>query len=78
MKIEIEVPDIKTAADAINNAAILYGDVISCIHLGCSVPAKARPLKNLTDEELDKRFNCLKQIYQQLEAIETKMKEEEQ
>ena len=78
MKIEIEIPDIKTAADAINNAAILYGDVIWAISLGCSVPAKAEPFKKLSDEELDKRFNCLKQIYQQLEAIETKMKEEEQ
>ena len=70
MKIEIEVLDIKTAVDAINNAAIAYGDVINKVMLCCDIPNRLEPLKNISEEELTKRFNCLKQIYEQLEAIE--------
>jgi hypothetical protein len=70
MKIEIEVPDIKTAVDAINNAAIAYGDIVSSLILGCEVPQKFQPLAKLDEEELTKRFNCLKNIYKQLEEIE--------
>lgn len=75
MKIEIEVSDIKTAVDAVNNAAIAYGDVVSKIILCCDIPKSLEPLKNLSEEELTKRFNCLKQIYEQLEAIEQNKEE---
>lgn len=75
MKIEIEVSDIKTAVDAINNAAIAYGDIISTIMIGCAIPKALEPLTNISEEELTKRFNCLKQIYGQLEEIEKNIKE---
>lgn len=75
MKIEIEVSDIKTAVDAINNAIIAYGDVISKIMLCCDIPTILEPLKQLSEEEITKRFNCLKQIYEQLESIEQNKEE---
>lgn len=77
MKIEIEVPDIKTVADAINNAAIAYGDIVYAIMLGCQVPNRLEPLKKLSEEELNKRCDCLRQIYKQLEEIEKSIKEEQ-
>lgn len=70
MKIEIEVPDIKTAVDAINNALVTYGDIVWSVILGCSVPQKLQPLAKLDEEELIKRLDCLKGIYKQLEEIE--------
>lgn len=75
MKIEIEISDIKTAVDAINNAAVAYGDIISTIMTGCAIPKTLEPLTKLSDEELTKRFNCLKQIYRQLEEVEKNIKE---
>lgn len=75
MKIEIEVPDIITAAKAINNAMAAYGNIVWSIILGCEVPKNFQSLANLDDDELTKRLDCLKGIYEQLEAIETKMKE---
>jgi hypothetical protein len=70
MKITIEIPDIKTAADAINNAMVAYGDIVSSIILCCEIPNKLRPLAKLDEEELTKRFNCLCDIYKQIEEIE--------
>jgi hypothetical protein len=75
MKIEIEVPNIKTAADAINNAAIAYGDIVSALILGCDVPNKFKVLAKLSDDELMERFYCIKSIYEQLEVMENKFKE---
>ena len=75
MKIEIEVPDIKTAADAVNNAMAVYGDIVSTIMIGCEIPHRFAPLAKLSDEELTKRFNCLKSIYDQIEEIEKNIKE---
>ena len=76
MKIEIEVTDITTAAKAINNAMAAYGNIVWSIILGCEVPKNFQPLANLDDDELTKRLDCLKDICEQLEAVETKMKEE--
>lgn len=70
MKIEIEIPDITTAAKAINNAMVAYGDIVYSVILGCEVPQKFQPLTNLEEDELTKRFDCLKGIYKQLEEIE--------
>lgn len=75
MKIEIEISDIKTAVDAINNAAVAYGDIIFTIMTGCAIPKALEPLTKISEEELTKRFNCLKQIYGQLEEIEKNIKE---
>lgn len=70
MKIEIDIPDITTASKAINNATATYGEIISTIMLGCEVPNRFAPLAQLSDEELTKRFNCLKSICEQLEEME--------
>ena len=35
MKIEIEVNDLTEFISALNNALIVYGDIISSIRLGC-------------------------------------------
>lgn len=70
MKIVIEVPDIKTAVDAINNAAVAYGDIVWSAILGCEVPRKFQPLAQLGEEELTRRLKCLTSIYKQLEEME--------
>ena len=77
MKIEIDIgDDITTFAKALNNACVAYGDVIYSIFLRCEISSKLQPLKDLTDEELQQRFDCLKSIYKQIEEIEKKEKGE--
>lgn len=76
MKITIEIPDIKTAVSAINNAVIAYGDIISALILGCDVPEKFKVLTQLSDDELMERFYCLKSIYEQLEVVENNQESE--
>jgi len=72
MKIEIEVKDISLFAKALNNALITYGDVVWGIYLGCEVPSKLEPLKKISYEELKKRMECLKDVYNQVEELESK------
>ena len=73
MKITLEIPDIKTAAIALNNACIAYGDLIYSVLLGASIPEKFRCLEKVDEEVLKERFECVKSIYQQIEAIEKEM-----
>ena len=70
MKITIEVPDIEIAAKSINNAMVAYGDIVWSIILGCEVPQKFQSLAKLDEEELTKRFNCLRDICKQIEEME--------
>ena len=70
MKIKIEISDITIASKAINNALAAYGDIVSRIVIGCEVPQRFALLTQLSDEELTKRFDCLKSIYNQIEEME--------
>lgn len=75
MKIEIDIgDDITTFANALNNACVTYGDIICSIFLGCEIPSKLQPLKDLTDEELQRRFGYLKNVYNQVIEIEKEEK----
>ena len=73
MKITIEIPDITTAAIALNNALIAYSDLIFSINLGLSVPSKFNGLKEVDENVLKKRLGCVKNIYDQITEIEKEM-----
>ena len=70
MKITIEVPNIKLFAKAFNNAIAACGETYWSVCMGCEVPSKFEPLRNLPDEELVARFKCLHDVYEQVEEIE--------
>lgn len=72
MKIEIEVEDISLLAKALNNAFIAYGDIVWGIYIGCEVPRKFDPLKEIPYEELKARMECLNSVYNQVEELEQK------
>lgn len=73
MKIELEVPDITTAAIAMNNATIAYGKIIYAAILGCDVPEEFNPLLDLEPDILKERYQCLRNMYEQIETIEKGM-----
>ena len=70
MKITIEVPNIKLFAKAFNNAVAACGETYWSICMGCNVPSRFEPLKTVPEEELVARFKCLRDVYEQVEAIE--------
>ena len=72
MKVTIEIHDIKTACDALNNSVIAYGSAIRSVILGCDVPKVLEPLKELDEHYLKQRYDCVASIYKQLEDIERK------
>ena len=72
MKVTIEIPDITTACCALNNAMLAYGNAIRSIMLGCEVPKVLEPLKQLDDHYLKQRYDCIADIYKQLEEMERK------
>lgn len=73
MKIEIEVENIELFAKALNNAYLAYHYIVSSIELGCEIPSKFYSLSYLPEEELHKRRNCLRDVYMQIEKIESMM-----
>ena len=73
MKIEIEVPDITTAAIAMNNAVAAYGKIVYAIMIGCDVSKEFEPLFDLEPDVLKERYRCLRNMYEQIETIEKGM-----
>ena len=71
MKIEIEIENIELFAKALNNACLAYHYIVSSIELGCEIPSKFVPLLDLSEEELHKRRSCLRDVYVQIEKIES-------
>jgi hypothetical protein len=69
-KITLEVEDISTLLDGLNNAMIAYDDIIWAIYLCCKIPSKLEPLKSLPFEQLRERLKALKDVYEQLIKIE--------
>lgn len=67
MKIEIDVEDISLFAKALNNSTSTYGNILFAICIGGEIPEKLKPLENIPYEELKKRFNCIKNVYKQIE-----------
>ena len=70
MKIVLEVADVKTLADAINNALMCYMDTISAVALNCEVHKSLEPLTSVNCEVLKERRDCLKNVYYQVFKIE--------
>lgn len=64
MKIEIEVENIELFAKSLNNAYLAYHYIVSSIELGCEIPSKFNQLYRLSEEELHKRRNCLRDVYE--------------
>lgn len=74
MKITLEVPDITTAAVALNHACAAYGRILYTLSLGLEIPAKFDALRDMDDETIMRRFNCLTSMYKQVEEIEKQHK----
>ena len=70
MKITIDVPDISLAAKALNNAVVAFGEACWTHWCECHLPERLAPMKNLSQEEVKERFNIVKSICEQVEAIE--------
>ena len=70
MKIEIEVDNITLFASALNNAVASYGDILFGIFVACEIPDKIKKMKEIPFEVLQKRFDCIKDVYEQVLEIE--------
>ena len=70
MKIELEVDDITLFAGALNNAVATYGNILFAIYFCCDIPTKLEKLKEIPFEVLQKRFDCIKDVYEQVLEIE--------
>ena len=70
MEIKIKVEDLKTLIDGLNNAIIAYNEIVNSIELYCDIPSKMLPLKKVPLENLRKRQEALKTVYEQLIEIE--------
>ena len=70
MKITIEVNDIELFAKGFNNAIATFGDVVYAIDIGCEVPSRFKVLETIPRENLFARYNCLVDVYEQVEQIE--------
>lgn len=73
MKVEIEIKDLETFSKALNNAMIVYWDMIASINLGLHPQingSRFKPLESLPEEELLNRRNALLDVYNQIERIE--------
>ncbi len=74
MKVEIEISDIKLAAKAVNNATAALGWLSWAATLGAKVPDKLSDICKLEDEEIKVRFRIMKDICNQIEVAEKKVK----
>ena len=76
MKIEIEVNDLTEFISALNNALIVYGDIISSIQLGCEPGLLIKnkvALEQIGEDKLKARYDALVNVYMKLEEIERRM-----
>ena len=70
MKIELDVEDISLFACGLNNAIATYGKILFAIHTCCGIPPEFQRLKEIPFDELQKRFDCIKGVYEQVVEIE--------
>ena len=70
MKITIDIPDIESAAKALNNAVAVLGWASWTASIGCKLPDRLSKMSELEEEELKRRFLLVKSICEQVEAIE--------
>ena len=73
MKIEIEISDLELFIKAFNNSLVVFADIVSAMGLGCEPALRQRVVSQLElipDEERERRFQELWNVYVQLENIE--------
>lgn len=75
MTVTIEVKDLKTFINGLNNAIIAYNEVVRVIDLCCDIPSIMLPLKDVPFEDLRNRQKALKDVYEQMIEIENDMKD---
>lgn len=69
MKIELEIDDLETTTNALNNALVAYRDVRNGIFFCCDYDSKwdflvGDSFDNLTSK-IDERLKCLRTLYDQ-------------
>lgn len=63
MKIEIEIDNITTLLDGLNNAIIAYNNIYSCKYLGLNIP---KAFEMVPEEKLKQRIDYLTEFYKEL------------
>ena len=67
MKVELEIEDLKTTIDGLNNAYIVLNDIRTGILLGLEIPEKFNFLKGTAlTEKIDPRLLAVRDLYNQL------------
>ena len=70
MKIELEVEDLKTTIDGLNNAYVALNDIRTGILLGLRIPEKFKFLEGTSiddlTEKIDPRLLAVRDLYNQL------------
>jgi len=62
----ININDLSELLDGLNNAMIVYNDIIGAIQFNCSVSSKYEKLMDLPEEKLIMRFKSVENLYKQL------------
>lgn len=73
MKIELEIDDITVTAIALNNAVAAFGVMCWTAEMNCQLPGALENLQLLCDDEIKSRFRIVKNLYEQIHAIEKEM-----
>ena len=50
-----------------------YKNTIRAITLGCDLPKQLEPLRQLENHQLQERYDCIVNIYKQMEEIEQEL-----
>lgn len=79
MKIEFEISDLEFFIKAFNNSLVVFADIVSAMKFGCEPVLRqkvASQLELIPDEERERRFQELWNVYVQLEKMEKLLKVE--
>ena len=66
IKYNIDVNDLTNLIDGLNNAILAYKEVIDEMYFGFAVSSKFKEFENIPIENLYKRLDSIKQLYDQL------------
>jgi len=74
LKVELEIEDLKTTIDGLNNAYVALNDIRTGFLLGLETPEKFNFLKSTTldglTEKIDPRLSAVRDLYNQLVKYE--------
>jgi len=70
LKVELEIEDLKTTIDGLNNAYVALNDIRTGIFLGLEIPEKFKFLEGTSfddlTEKIDPRLKAVRDLYNQL------------